>query len=239
MAINNTNTPRDVGLMGHIFWFVIKLIGWSFLGWLTALVLSTALLTFMGKQIGIRYLDQLINSQLNAIGVMPTLLSNIPVQTAEHAMNTVGHTLFIKTHIIDWFTQWKNEELTQDKTFKYYLSISYQYLGDYVKAWILTTQLTVLRLVIAFLMLPLFLLLGLVGFVDGLVQRDLRRFSGGRESALIYHRAKRYIVPTLMAGYFIYLILPLPLPPQCVFLPTAILFGMVIAITTSRFKKYV
>lgn len=238
MATNN-NVPRDVGLLGHAFWFAIKLLFWSFLGWFIALSVATGLLAFMGKPSGLRYLHQLIHSQLDSLGTLPVLVAKTPAQTAKQAMYSVGHALFVKTHIIDGLNQWKHGELAQDKTMQAYLNCGYQWLGDYSKAWIISTQLIILRLVIAFFMLPLCLLAGLVGFIDGLVQRDLRKFCGGRESALVYHRAKRYIAPTLMTGFFIYLILPLPLPPQWIFIPTAALFGLVVRITVSRFKKYV
>jgi integrating conjugative element membrane protein (TIGR03747 family) len=233
------NVPHDVGLLGHAFWLAIKLLFWSFMGWLIALSVATGLLAFMGKPSGLRYLHQLIHSQLDSLGTRPTIVVKMPTQTAKQVMRMVRHTLFVKTHIINGLNQWEHGELAQDKTMKAYLDFGYQWLGDYSKAWILTTQLIILRLVIAFFMLPLCILLGLVGFIDGLVQRDLRKFCGGRESALVYHRAKRYIMPTLMTGFFIYLILPLPLSPIWIFLPTAILFGLVIRITVSRFKKYV
>ena len=37
----------------------------------------------------------------------------------------------------------------------------------------------------------MFVLLTWVGLVDGLVQCDLRRWGGGRESSYVYHYAKR------------------------------------------------
>ena len=49
------------------------------------------------------------------------------------------------------------------------------------------TQLFSVRLAILTLAMPVFLLFSLVALVDGLVQRDLRRWGGGRESSFVYH----------------------------------------------------
>ena len=61
----------------------------------------------------------------------------------------------------------------------------------------------------------------MIGIVEGLVARDIRRFSGGRESALLYHRAKKYIPVTFLVSIFLYLILPININPQWLFVPGA------------------
>jgi integrating conjugative element membrane protein (TIGR03747 family) len=94
------------------------------------------------------------------------------------------------------------------------------------------------RLAILCLATPLFILLSLVGLVDGLVQRDLRRWGGGRESSYVYHYAKRSVWRFVLAAWVSYLALPVSLHPIFIVLPFAILFAMSISLTASRFKKY-
>ena len=53
------------------------------------------------------------------------------------------------------------------------------------------TQVFALRLVILTLAALVIGLFTLVALVDGLVQRDLRRWGGGRESSFVYHYAKK------------------------------------------------
>jgi len=67
--------------------------------------------------------------------------------------------------------------------------------------------------------MPIFLLFSLVALVDGLVQRDLRRWGGGRESSFVYHYAKKAALPLVV-------------------LPFATLFALTVAVTASTFKKY-
>ncbi|MBK8187779.1 MAG: DUF4400 domain-containing protein [Cellvibrio sp.] len=50
-----------------------------------------------------------------------------------------------------------------------------------------------------------FALVGLVAFIDGLVERDIRRACGAMESAFVYHRAKRAVVPLIYLSFGGYL----------------------------------
>jgi len=59
---------------------------------------------------------------------------------------------------------------------------------DYLQAAVAATEVYAIRLAVMVSALPVFLLAGLVAVVDGLGQRDLRRFGGGREKGQVYHR---------------------------------------------------
>ena len=89
-----------------------------------------------------------------------------------------------------------------------------------------------------FFSLPVFVAFGVVAFTDGLLQRDLRRFGGGRESAYLWHYAKRWIAPTLTLPIVLYLGLPFSIYPPFLIVPFAMLFGFAIWISSALFKKY-
>jgi integrating conjugative element membrane protein (TIGR03747 family) len=111
-------------------------------------------------------------------------------------------------------------------------------IEDFVLAAVYVTFTFVVRLTILTLAAPLFLLAMFTGFVDGLMRRDLRKFGAGRESSFVYHRAKRAVIPLLIVPWAIYLSLPFSLNPMAVFLPSAAMLGIAMAITTATFKKY-
>ncbi|MFN3493255.1 MAG: TIGR03747 family integrating conjugative element membrane protein [Hydrogenophaga sp.] len=96
-----------------------------------------------------------------------------------------------------------------------------------------------LRLSVAFFALPAFVLACLVGLVDGLVRRDLRRWGGGRESSFVYHHAKRYTGWALTGGFGLYLAWPFGgfNPAYMVFIFTT-LVAFTMSTTVSAFKKY-
>ncbi len=83
-----------------------------------------------------------------------------------------------------------------------------------------------------------FALVCLVAFIDGLVERDIRRACGGIESAMIYHRSKRLIIPSTMLSFGFYMTSPVSIHPTIVFLPIMALVGFTIYSTAKSFKKY-
>lgn len=83
-----------------------------------------------------------------------------------------------------------------------------------------------------------FALVCLVAFIDGLVERDIRRACGGIESAMIYHRSKRLIIPSMMLSFGFYMTSPISIHPTIVFLPIMGLVGFTIYSTAKSFKKY-
>lgn len=112
------------------------------------------------------------------------------------------------------------------------------HLRDYVIAAANITQLCGARFAVALLSIPVFGLFLMIGLIDGLVQRDLRRFGGGRESSFAYHHLKKWLVPLVGFPVVIYLISPWPLHPTGVFIPPALLSGGLVSMIAYRFKKY-
>lgn len=97
----------------------------------------------------------------------------------------------------------------------------------------------VLRMWVLVTALPLFTLSLGLGFIDGLVQRDIRKFQGARESALLFHRIKYSGSTFFFLPLFAYLIWLSPISPQWFFLPMSIILGFWINFTIRFFKKYV
>ncbi len=48
------------------------------------------------------------------------------------------------------------------------------------------------------LSMPLFVMVLLVGMVEGFNRRDLRRYGAGYESSFVYHHAKRFVKPAFL-----------------------------------------
>lgn len=119
-----------------------------------------------------------------------------------------------------------------------YLSLVYVSSEAYLIAAAFTTLTFGVRLLILVLTLPLFVLAAFVGFVDGLVRRDVRRFGAGRESGFLYHRAKAALFPLAVAPWVVYLAVPWSVHPTLVLFPGAVLLGFVLSLTVSSFKKY-
>ena len=108
----------------------------------------------------------------------------------------------------------------------------------FISAALIMFQLFFVRLTILFFSLPVFIVFSLVAVVDGLVVRDIRRFTLDREQAWIWHSAAAWVKPLFIAPFIIYLTCPFSLHPNWVILPFAILLSFVLWLVTSKFKKY-
>lgn len=101
------------------------------------------------------------------------------------------------------------------------------------------TQDAAVRLSVSFFALPAFVLACLLGFIDGLVQRDLRKWAGGRESSFIYHHAKHSARWFLTGGFALYLAWPMGgINPTYMVLLFTVLVAVTLSITVASFKKY-
>ena len=102
-----------------------------------------------------------------------------------------------------------------------------------------TAQDTALRLAIVLFALPAFVLACLLGAVDGLVRRDLRKWGGGRESSFVYHHAKSSTYLALGGGFSLYLAWPTGgFNPAYMVLVFTALTAWSLSLTLSSFKKY-
>jgi integrating conjugative element membrane protein (TIGR03747 family) len=112
-------------------------------------------------------------------------------------------------------------------------------LARYVLIAIYVAQDIAVRLAVVFFALPLFVLLCFLAVVDGLMRRDVRRWTGGRESSFIYHHAKTMNRWVLTGGFAIYLAWPFGgIDPVHAVLVLCVLAAWSLSVTVSSFKKY-
>ena len=78
-----------------------------------------------------------------------------------------------------------------------------------------------------------------VGLIDGLVERSIRRYCGGRESATLYHRAKYAIAGVIGLWLFTYVCLPITFELQGGSWVTAGAIGVMSRLQWKYYKKYV
>ena len=85
---------------------------------------------------------------------------------------------------------------------------------------------------------PLIGLWWLIAFNEGWTSRAIRRERGGRESAQIYHAAKRSVQPLIAWSSLFFLVPPVLIDVSYFYLPVAAASSIAIYFTASRFKKY-
>lgn len=155
-----------------------------------------------------------------------SLLVSDPTRMAVAIVTGVYNTVFVASGIVPWLS-------AQAGNAPWLATVA-----EYGQAAIDVSLVVLVRAIILVLTAPLFAMAAVVGVVDGLVRRDLRRFGAGRESAFIYHHAKRLTGPVFITGWVIYIGLPWSIHPNVFLLPCAALFGLLLSITAGSFKKY-
>lgn len=86
--------------------------------------------------------------------------------------------------------------------------------------------------------LPLVLLAGMIGGIDGLIARAKRKACAGRESASLYHRAKLGTSFVAIMGYLVCLGLPSLSTPASVLIPMATAMAALLRFQCVYYKKY-
>jgi len=167
-----------------------------------------------------------------------SIMTSDPARFTKQVADKTYYYLFEFTGFVDFIRWVSRPSVAGEQGVRPMLHSIYRPLAEFIIAAMQITQVFSVRLAILTLAMPVFLLFSLVAMVDGLVQRDLRRWGGGRESSFVYHYAKKAVLPLVVLSWIVYLALPFSLHPSFVVLPFAILFALTVTVTASTFKKY-
>lgn len=99
------------------------------------------------------------------------------------------------------------------------------------------TKVFFLRLVVVVFNLPLFVIMGMVGIVFGLIARDLRRFGAATEHKKRFLLYYRLVKPAIWFSAVVYICWPDVINPMFVFVPAAFFFSYVMENTIKNFQK--
>jgi integrating conjugative element membrane protein (TIGR03747 family) len=109
---------------------------------------------------------------------------------------------------------------------------------DAIEVAMIGTQLFGVRLATFSLLAPILVLIYLVAGVDGLTQRAIRRASGGRESASLYHRAKHLQLAIMATGLLLWLLSPTSMDIGWIGLPLTASLAVLSRLQWAYYKKY-
>jgi len=234
---------REKGWFSQAVGLPFTLLGILLISLLFSIVTEWIGLYFFWPEEGWHHSRDMLNSELEWISKSFTqsLLIQDPYHTARWIVGLAYEWGFENTGLIDWIKLSSEQAMLSNKSgvyLQYYLLIAYGQIEDYGLAAIYAVLTFLVRLLILTLTIPLFLMAAFIGFMDGLVRRDLRRFGAGRESGFIYHRAKMLIKPLLVAPWVVYPALPITVNPILILLPSAAVISIIVSISAGSFKKY-
>ena len=232
--------PARKGFVAAMVSRVGKAIRWLMLSLLFSVVIECVGMVMWWSELGLDHSRQMLAQELEYLDqdFRHSVLTSDPGRFARTMAERSHYLLFELTGVLR-LSAWLSRPPANDETgTRPKLHQVYRPIARFMMAAIQIVQVFSVRLAIMCLATPVFLLFSLIGLVDGLVQRDLRRWGGGRESSYLYHYAKNSVWMFMLSAWVCYLALPVSLHPVFIVLPFAILFAISISVTASTFKKY-
>ena len=231
---------QQQGLFSRMLAGLSKLFFWLFAAWLFSILAEWVGMWLWWPQEGVDHSRGMLEREIGYVhrDFAQSLLVEHPAAYVRLFAEVSYHYLFQVTGL-ERFGLWLHQPPDPDGyRLQLWLRGLFAHIAEHVIAAVNITQVFALRLGVLTLAMPVFVLFGLVAVVDGLVQRDLRRWGGGRESSFLYHHAKRLVWPSIVLAWVVYLAMPVSVHPNFVILPFAVLSALATAVTASTFKKY-
>lgn len=224
-------------LMSHLFEFI----WWLVVAWFIAILTEWGGMWLFWKDAGAGHSETMLITEVGYIQNdvhLRYLGGQTPIGFATQFATHADYYIFEWTHIRD-FLAWCTS--IPDHANRAMVMLRHVIVGgsEYITAAINTTQIFAVRLAVAIMSSPLFLLVGTVALIDGMVERELRRFGGAVESAFMYHNVKPWAKPVVVGGFVTYLGFPEAIHPNVILVPFAIIFGGVVFVTAKTFKKFI
>jgi hypothetical protein len=110
--------------------------------------------------------------------------------------------------------------------------------GNFVEIFIGVTEIILIRCCIFVAFIPFMIVILCILVIDGLVQRDKRKFQGARESTFLFHRLKPLAKLSFFSLFFIYMIVPYEISPDLFLIPMVMLSSLFTMLAIRSFKKY-
>ncbi|PHM46531.1 integrating conjugative element membrane protein [Xenorhabdus miraniensis] len=164
-------------------------------------------MTFVWPEQGASHSQNMMKTELQFLSTEFTqsLLLSEPTQTVSDGLAQAYQWIFVDSGFMPWIQGQQRYQLNSRNDFMREFNTVLQevsgYLREYGLATVFITMVTLIRLAILVLSVPLFVMVVLVALVDGLGRRDLRRYGAGYESSFVYHHAKRGIKPACTVPY--------------------------------------
>ncbi|MEO8964501.1 MAG: DUF4400 domain-containing protein [Gammaproteobacteria bacterium] len=199
---------RHSTTLGTLLFTFINLSLLTLLSWVLLEIWFCVLTFFLDIRCINLTIQEIVNNNLKILTRHYFLYSDIALNSIHHIQNSL--------HVI----------------FNGYLNRNFEELSVGITIVILTRCCLFIAL-IPFMSVILFVLI-----IDGLVQRDIRKFQGARESTFLFHRLKPLAKISFFLLFFIFMVVPFWVSPELFLMPMVLLSGLFTMLAIKSFKKY-
>lgn len=234
----DSNPPKkSKSILSSLFGSLMQFLGWVVFSLALALIIEWIGMATIWKEEGSDHAKQTLESDLSYLN--KRLLSRTTTveekvnQTVQRGINWIDkHSQGVE------FSDTQSIRKFKESNTLFNLQNVGEKLAPYIAVVPPVAKTFCVRLALLGFSLPSFILFFLIGMVDGLVERDLRRWGGGRESSMVYNLARKSLFRFFISACVIYISIPFSVNPTWLILPFAIAFGLSTRVTFERFKKY-
>lgn len=229
---------REPGLIGKSFSALFQSISWLIISLILSIIIEWIGMAWFWSEQGAEHAKNVLEGDLVYLNQ----------EFYDQSLTTKKRVIDLTQEAIDWLVRqsWpqslvhgvNSESNSLVSSLQGWLGSLYRQYREYIQASGYVVQTFVVRLALVFFSLPTFIIAAFAGAADGLVERDLRRWGGGRESSNMFSIARRSVVPAFISACVIYVSLPFSLNPALVMVPFALLLGIVVRVSFERLKKY-
>lgn len=233
MADSSNNKPQSKpGLIARWFSRIATMLIWLFFAVLMSIASEWIGMNTSWPEEGVNHSKNMLEAEIQYVNkdFKNSLLISNPVVFTKKAASSAYDWVFVKTGIETFIVKSRKKRR---------IDSALTSVEKYVISAMYITQVIAVRISIMILALPAFFIFAVVATVEGLVQRDIRRWELGREHSGLYHYAKRSVPFFFVAPWVVYLAIPYSVHPNMIVLPFALLFGIGVFMTTYLFKKYI
>lgn len=245
--------PQAVGPIGLAFSVSFGLVSVAVGAWIVGMLIEIGGGYFLWKGQGIWHAQSLVQQDLEYIAAAPRSL--LVRDTVAFSLQLAGWVRmpYEKLGVLRWYQRMHapaaadpaampfsgNTVAPQLRGIGTATADAARVASEWLVISMFVAQDVLLRMAIGAFAMPAFVLACLIGVVDGLVRRDRRRWTGGRESSFVYHHAKRYTGWALTGGFGLYLSWPFGgFNPAHMVLVFTVLVAVTLSTTVGAFKKY-
>lgn len=241
--------PRTRGPVDLAFSTVFGLVGVTLSAWVIGCLIEIGGGYVLWKGQGIHHAQSIVQQDLQYIAAAPRSLLVRDTVAFSHQVATWVRWPYERLGVLHFYQQMRAPKaqskpaVTTAKQQLQGLNNASKDMLLVVSEWLVVSmfvaQDVLLRMCIAAFAMPAFALACLLGVIDGLVRRDIRRWTGGRESSFVYHHAKRYTAWALTGGFGLYLTWPFGgFNPAYMVMVFTVLVAASLSTTVASFKKY-
>jgi integrating conjugative element membrane protein (TIGR03747 family) len=229
---------KEPGLFARTFTAFFGVIFWMVLSLMLSIVIEWLGITFFWPEQGHHHALTMLHVETRYLNhhvlTVASQFDRVIYHTTQRVVAWVANDSGIKP-LIQWMASPSRLQEGVLSEWGHTLTVNYK---PYLLAVPAIIQLFFVRMAIIVFSLPAFLLLAIVGIVDGLVERDLRRWGGGRESSNLYNLARKMVSPLSILACVLYISSPVTVHPGWIIIPFSSMVGLSLRITFSRLKKY-